>query len=323
MRVHANDGVSAQAKESLVEEGFKVTTDHVPQDRLQAYLNKEKVDVLLVRSATKVRQDLIDACPNLKLIGRGGVGMDNIDVVYARSKGLTVINTPASSSISVAELVMAHLFGMMRNLHKANRAMPNEGASRFKELKKECEKGSELRGKTLGVIGFGRIGQWTARYAIGVGMRVIYADHTATAEAIDLDIGGTSIRVPVKLVEIDELLKNSDAITIHVPAQKDGQPVMGEAELSKVKPGVVIVNTARGGCLDETALIKALSDGRVRAAAIDVFVNEPTPSAEILSSEDLSLSPHIGAATAEAQGRVGDELADQIISWRSTVTVNG
>ncbi|MBP6313556.1 MAG: D-2-hydroxyacid dehydrogenase [Flavobacteriales bacterium] len=323
MRVHANDGISAQAKESLAQEGFNVTTDHVPQDQLQAYLNKEKVDVLLVRSATKVRKDLIDACPSMKLIGRGGVGMDNIDVAYARDKGLTVINTPASSSISVAELVMAHLFSMMRNLHKANRSMPVEGASRFKELKKEYEKGSELRGKTLGVIGFGRIGQWTARYAIGAGMRVIYSDNTATAEAIDLEIGGTTIRVPVKLVELDELLKISDAISVHVPAQKDGQPVIGEAELTKVKPGVVIVNTARGGCVNEPALLKALSDGRVRAAAIDVFVNEPTPSAELLSAENLSLSPHIGAATAEAQSRVGDELADQIISWRSTVTVNG
>ena len=322
MRVHANDGVSAQAKESLVQEGFNVTTDHVPQDQLQEYLNKEKVDVLLVRSATKVRQDLIDTCPSVRLIGRGGVGMDNIDVAYARSKGLTVINTPASSSISVAELVMAHLFGMMRNLQKANRTMPAEGSSRFKELKKEYEKGNELRGKTLGVIGFGRIGQWTARYAIGVGMRVIYTDRTATAEAIDLEIGGTSIRVPVKLVSLDELLKVSDAITVHVPAQKDGLPVLGEAELKKVKPGVVIVNTARGGCVDETALVSALNDGRVRAAAIDVFVNEPTPCAEILSAQNISLSPHIGAATSEAQGRVGDELVDQIISWRSSVTVN-
>ena len=323
MRVHANDGVSAQAKDSLVKEGFKVTTDHVPQDQLEAYLNKEKVDVLLVRSATKVRKDLIDACPSMKLIGRGGVGMDNIDVAYARSKGRTVINTPASSSISVAELVMAHLFGMMRNLHKANRSMPVEGTTRFKELKKEYEKGSELRGKTLGVIGFGRIGKWTARYAIGAGMKVIYSDHSATAEAIDLEIGGTTVRVPVKLVEIDELLQRSDAITVHVPAQKDGQPVLGAAELAKVKPGVVIVNTARGGCVEEAALLNAMKDGRVRAAAIDVFEKEPTPSTEILTAENLSLSPHIGAATAEAQERIGDELADQIITWRSTVTVNG
>lgn len=321
MRVHANDGISAQAKNSLAEEGFKVTTDHVPQDQLIAYINQENIEVLLVRSATKVRRDLIDACPGLKLIGRGGVGMDNIDVAYAKDKGLQVINTPASSSISVAELVMAHLFGLMRNLHKANRRMPYEGRSKFKDLKKEYEKGSELRGKTLGVIGFGRIGQWTARYALGSGMRVIYVDNNATAEAIELEIGGTSVRVPVKMVSMAELLQQADAISLHVPAQKDGRPVLGTAELSAVKPGVVIVNTARGGSIDEDALLKAIKEGRVRGAALDVFVGEPEPREDLLCEPCLSLTPHIGAATAEAQGRVGDELADQIISWRSTVDV--
>lgn len=321
MRVHANDGISAQAKNSLAEEGFNVTTDHVPQDQLIAYINQENIEVLLVRSATKVRRDLIDACPQLKLIGRGGVGMDNIDVAYAKDKGLQVINTPASSSISVAELVMAHLFGLMRNLHKANRRMPAEGRSKFKDLKKEYEKGSELRGKTLGVIGFGRIGQWTARYALGSGMRVIYVDNNATAEAIELEIGGTSVRVPVKMVSMAELLQQADAISLHVPAQKDGRPVLGTAELAAVKPGVVIVNTARGGSIDEDALLKAIKEGRVRGAALDVFVGEPEPREDLLCEPCLSLTPHIGAATAEAQGRVGDELADQIISWRSTVDV--
>jgi len=321
MRVHANDGISAQAKNSLSEEGFKVTTDHVPQDQLIAHINKENIEVLLVRSATKVRRDLMDACPSLKLIGRGGVGLDNIDVAYAKDKGIPVINTPASSSISVAELVMAHLFSMMRNLHKANRTMPVEGRSKFKDLKKEYEKGFELRGKTLGVIGFGRIGQWTARYALGCGMRVIYVDNNATVEAIELEIGGHTVRVPVKMVSMTELLQQADAISLHVPAQKDGRAVLGSAELATVKPGVVIVNTARGGSVDEDALLGALKEGRVRAAALDVFVGEPEPREDLLTATNLSLSPHIGAATAEAQGRVGDELADQIISWRSTVDV--
>lgn len=321
MRVHANDGISAQAKNSLSEEGFKVTTDHVPQDQLIAYINKENIEVLLVRSATKVRRDLIDACPSVKLIGRGGVGLDNIDVAYAKDKGIPVINTPASSSISVAELVMAHLFSLMRNLHKANRTMPVEGRSKFKDLKKEYEKGFELRGKTLGVVGFGRIGQWTARYALGCGMRVIYVDNNATVEAIELEIGGHTVRVPVKMVSMTELLQQADAISLHVPAQKDGRAVLGAAELAAVKPGVVIVNTARGGSVDEDALLGALKEGRVRAAALDVFVGEPEPREDLLTAGNLSLSPHIGAATAEAQGRVGDELADQIISWRSTVDV--
>jgi D-3-phosphoglycerate dehydrogenase / 2-oxoglutarate reductase len=322
MRIHANDGISAQAKARLQEEGFNVTTEHVPQDQLAAFIAREHVDVLLVRSATKVRKDLIDACPSIKLVGRGGVGLDNIDVAYAKEKGIPVINTPASSSISVAELVIAHLTGLLRNLHLANRRMPGEGRGLFKELKKEYEKGTEVRGKTLGVIGFGRIGQWTARYALGLGMKVVYTDNHATAESLELEIGGQVVRVGVKLVTLDELLHLSDAISLHVPAQKDGQPVLGAEQLARVKPGVVIVNTARGGSIDEDALLAALNEGRVKAAALDVFTNEPTPREELLVHPGISLSPHIGAATAEAQGRVGDELADQIISWREQVTVD-
>lgn len=322
MRIHANDGIDANAKSRLAEEGFTITTDHVAQDQLVTFLNAERVDVLLVRSATKVRKDLIDACPGLKLIGRGGVGLDNIDVAHAQAKGIPVINTPASSSISVAELVMAHLFGLLRNLHESNRHMPSEGRTKFKDLKKACEKGSEVRGKTLGIVGFGRIGQWTARYALGCGMRVIYVDNHATAEAIELEVGGQTVRVGVKMVSIDELLEQADAISLHVPAQKDGSPVLGAAELARVKPGVVIVNTARGGSVDEDALLAALKEGRVKGAALDVFTNEPEPREDLLREPKLSLSPHIGAATSEAQGRVGAELADLIINWRDSVQVS-
>ncbi len=321
MRIHANDGISGSAKNRLQEEGFNVTTDHVPQDQLIAYINKENVEVLLVRSATKVRKDLMDTCPSVRLIGRGGVGLDNIDTAHARAKRIPVINTPASSSISVAELVMAHLTGLMRNLHLANRRMPNEGRTHFKELKKQYEKGSEVRGKTLGIIGFGRIGQWTARYALGAGMHVIYTDSHATAESLELEIGGQKLRVGVKLVSLDDLLAHSDAISLHVPAQTNGHPLLGAEELKKVKHGVVIVNTARGGSIDEEALLTALNDGRVKAAALDVFTNEPEPREELLKHPHISLSPHIGAATAEAQGRVGDELCDLIVAWRDQVTI--
>jgi len=322
MRIHANDGISAAAKGRLQEEGFNVTTEHVPQEQLAAYLNKEKVEVLLVRSATKARRDLIDACPGIKLIGRGGVGLDNIDVAHARSKNIPVVNTPASSSISVAELVIAHLFTLMRSLHKSNRRMAGEGRTKFKELKKEYEKGFELRGKTLGVIGFGRIGQWTARYALGCGMKVIYSDNHATADVLELEVGGVIVRVPVKMVSLDELLKQSDAVSLHVPAQKDGRPVLGKRELGLMKPGAVLVNTARGGSVDEDELLAAIKEGRLRGAALDVFLNEPEPRADLLAEPGLSLSPHIGAATAEAQGRVGDELVERILSWRSAATVS-
>ena len=321
-RVHANDGISSNGKQALTDAGFNVTTEFVPQDKLADYLNKEQVEVLLVRSATKVRKDLIDACPGLKLVGRGGVGMDNIDREYATNKRITVFNTPASSSISVAELVMAHLFALMRGLHESNRHMPTRGQGEFKELKKTYEKGFEMRGKTLGIIGFGRIGQWTARYALGNGMKVIYADHHATAEAIEMEVGGQTLRVPVKMVPLTELLAKADAISLHVPAQKDGAPVLGRGELALMKPGAVLVNTARGGSVDEDALLDALKSGKLRAAALDVFSNEPTPRADVLNHANISLTPHIGAATAEAQRRVGNELADIIIEHYARQSVD-
>jgi D-3-phosphoglycerate dehydrogenase / 2-oxoglutarate reductase len=322
LRIHANDGISQQARQSLVNEGYTVTTEHVPQEKLAEHINAAGIDVLLVRSATKVRKDLIDACPGLKLLGRGGVGLDNIDVPHARSKGIEVINTPGASSVSVAELVMAHLFTLMRNLHRANRRMPVEGGTTFKQLKKEYEKGTELRGKTLGIIGFGRIGRCTAAYALGCGMKVIYVDHSATTETIGLQIGGATVRVPVRLVDMPTLLAQSDAITLHVPAQKDGSAVIGEAEFLQMKQGVVLVNTARGGSIDEDALMNAIRSGRVRGAALDVFVNEPEPRADLLGMDQLSLSPHIGGATVEAQDRIGEELVDQIISWNSTADID-
>ncbi len=321
LRIHANDGISAQAQRSLENEGFTVTTNNVAQEALAGHINNEKVDVLLVRSATKVRKELMDQCPRLRMIGRGGVGLDNIDVAHAREKGIEVINTPGASSGSVAELVMAHLFTLIRDLHKSNRRMPTEGAATFKALKKEYEKGTELRGKTLGIIGFGRIGRCTAAYALGCGMKVIYLDRSATTESIALQIGGVNVRVPVRLVDMDTLLAQSDAITLHVPAQADGSAMIGAAEFARMKNGVVLVNTARGGTVDEDALIEAIKSGKVRGAALDVFVNEPTPRADILAMDQISLSPHIGGATVEAQDRIGDELVDQIISWHSTADV--
>ncbi|MBP9080135.1 MAG: D-2-hydroxyacid dehydrogenase [Flavobacteriales bacterium] len=321
MRVHANDGISKEGKQLLEEQEFTVTTDHVPQEMLAAYLNAEKVDALLVRSATKVRKDLIDACPGMKLIGRGGVGMDNIDVAYAQSKGRRVVNTPASSSISVAELVMAHLFSLMRDLHKANRRMPAEGHTAFKAMKKEYGSGTELRGKTLGIVGLGRIGRWVARYAVGAGMKVIYTDHHAQVDFLELELNGETHRVGIKMVPMAELLAKSDAITIHVNQKSDGEAVLGEAEFALMKPGLVLVNTARGAAIDEKALIAALHSGRVKAAGLDVFNNEPAPNPALLALPNVSLSPHIGAATLEAQDRIGQELAELLTAWRDEVTV--
>lgn len=312
-KILANDGISAEGIEKLNRAGFQVITETVAQEALADAINQKGYEVLLVRSATKVRQDLIDACPGLKMIGRGGVGMDNIDVEYARSKGIEVVNTPAASSQSVAELVMAHLFNLARFVHDSNRRMPVNGASEFAALKKKYAKGVELRGKTMGIVGFGRIGQSVARYALGCGMKVIVSDKYNQDTYIDVQIqGAPTVKVKVQKAELDEVLAQSDFLTLHVPAQTEGA-LIGAEEFTKMKDGVRLVNAARGGVVDEDALLAAIESGKVSYAALDVFVNEPTPRADLLTNERISVTPHIGAATVEAQGRIGEELADLII----------
>jgi D-3-phosphoglycerate dehydrogenase / 2-oxoglutarate reductase len=313
MKVLANDGVSQSGIDALEKAGFEVSTTTVAQEQLENYINENQISVLLVRSATTVRQDLIDACPNLKIIGRGGVGMDNIDVEYARNKGLDVINTPAASSSSVAELVFAHLYGGVRYLYDSNRNMPLDGDTKFKVLKKNYAKGSELRGKTLGVIGFGRIGQEVAKIGLGVGMKVIASDLYVPNATIKVDFfDGQFINIEIETESIDNILEQSDFISMHVPAQKEY--VIGKDQINKMKNGVGLVNAARGGVIDEVALINALESGKISFAGLDTFENEPTPAIQVLMNGRLSLTPHIGAATNEAQDRIGTELATQIIS---------
>lgn len=313
MKVLANDGISKSGIDALEKADFEVLTVHVAQEQLQNYINEHNVEVLLVRSATKVRKDIIDNCPSLKIIGRGGVGMDNIDVEYAVKKGLEVINTPAASSGSVAELVFAHLFSGVRFLHDSNRNMPLDGDTKFNQLKKNYGGGRELRGKTLGIIGFGRIGREVAKIALGCGMKVIASDQKVGEADITLSFyDGQEVTLKVKTAPIDKLIKHSDFISLHVPSQSGY--LIGKEEISKMKDGVGIVNTARGGILNEKALLQAIEEGKVSFAALDVFENEPTPSIKVLMNDAISLTPHIGAATDEAQDRIGIELAEQIIN---------
>jgi len=317
MKVLANDGIAASGKVALEKEGFTVVTDTVEQDHLIDAINENEYEVILVRSATKIRTDIIDACPSIKMIGRGGVGMDNIDVDYARSRGIEVFNTPAASSESVAELVMAHLFGAVRFLYDSNRKMPQNGTTDFKSLKKAYAGGIELRGKILGIVGFGRIGRALASYAIGCGMNVITCDRSEGTAQLDLQIQGQTISIDVEKVEMNDLLKRSDLISLHVPGS--GEALIGEAEFEIMKEGAIIANAARGGVVDEDALINALNSGKIAHAALDVFVNEPQPRSDLLAHPKVSLSPHIGAATAEAQERIGTEIADNIIAYYSRV----
>ncbi|MDC3181932.1 D-2-hydroxyacid dehydrogenase [Flavobacteriaceae bacterium] len=311
MNVLANDGISNSGVEELKKSGFNIITTNVAQEQLENYINKEDISVILVRSATTVRKELIDKCPGLKIIGRGGVGMDNIDVEYARSKNISVINTPAASSSSVAELVFAHLYSGVRFLHESNRSMPLDGDSNFKKLKKAYAKGVELRGKTLGIIGFGRIGRETAKIAIGVGMNVLAYDKFFSDTTLELEfMGGKSINIDIKISKFDDLLKKSDFISLHVPAQKNY--VIDKNQFELMKDGVGLINAARGGVVNEVELVNALDSGKVSFAGLDTFENEPKPEIKLLMHPRISLTPHIGAATNEAQDRIGIELAQQI-----------
>ena len=311
MKILANDGLSQSGIDALTQSGFEVLTINVAQEQLADYINQNNIVGLLVRSATTARKELIDACPGLKLIGRGGVGMDNIDVDYAKSKGIHVINTPAASSASVAELVFAHLYGGVRFLYNSNRNMPLEGEANFKGLKKAYAKGVELRGKTLGIIGFGRIGQEVAKIGLGVGMKIIASDKFIEQANITVALStGDQIEVTIKTESFDRLIAESDFISLHVPAQKSY--VIDAAVLAKMKEGAGIINAARGGVIDEVALVDALDSGKLSFAALDTFENEPKPEIKLLMHDKISLTPHIGAATLEAQDRIGEELASQI-----------
>ena len=311
MKILANDGISALGKQLLEEAGYTVITEKVAQENLATAVNEQGIEIVLVRSATTVRKEVIDTCPGLKLIGRGGVGMDNIDVAYAREKGLTVINTPASSSQSVAELVMGQLFSLSRFLHDS---FKNMETGDFSTLKKNYAKGVELRGKTLGIIGFGRIGQSLASYALGVGMDVIAIDNSEKNIEIPVKVGNQEVIIKITTqTDLKSALNKLDYISIHVPKQADGSAVISSSEFALMKKGVRIANAARGGVINETELIEALNNGTVSACALDVFENEPNPRKDLLSHPKIACTPHIGAATVEAQDRIGEELAELII----------
>jgi len=313
IKILANDGIHPDGQLLLEEAGFQVDTEKVDQADLPDVL--PNYDVICVRSATKVRQDLIDACPNLKIIARGGVGLDNIDVEYARSKNIKVYNTPKASSRAVAELAFGHMLSLARHLNWSNRVMPEKGDSEFKAIKKATS-GFQLNGKTLGIIGFGRIGQEAAKIGLGFGMKVMPCDLVVNHADIDINVFKSkdlSLTVPLETSKWDEVLAKSDFITLHVPG--GAKPLIGKEEIAKMKNGAIVINTARGGTIDEDALLEGLESGKLAGAGLDVFVGEPTPRKELLNHPKISLSAHIGGQTAEAQSAIGMELAEQIIEF--------
>lgn len=316
-KILANDGIDATGKKMLEAAGFTVDTNKIPQEELAQKL--QTYDAIIVRSATKVRKDLIDACPGLKLIGRGGVGMDNIDVAYAKNKGIAVINTPASSSISVAELVFAHIFTGTRFLQVTNRVMPDKGDTEFGNLKKKASNGIELKGKTMGVYGFGRIGQEVAKIAVGLGMKVLVFDPYVNTVDLSLELPAlgqnSRIKLTINTVNEESVIAHADFITFHVPFNEGDKAIIDAARMSKMKKGVGLINCSRGGVISEIDLLANLNSGHVAFAGLDVFEKEPPVNMEILKHPHVSLSPHIGGSTQEAQNRIGIELAEKVIEY--------
>lgn len=313
MKILANDGISKGGETALKDAGFELLEHKVAQDHLADFINENNVNVLLVRSATKVKKDLIDRCPSLKIVGRGGIGMDNIDVEYAIEKGLYVINTPTASSKSVAELVFGHFFSLARFLHESNRLMPLEGDTHFNAMKKSFSNACELSGKTLGVIGFGSIGQEVVKIGISLGMKIKVLTRKPRTEVLKLDFfDGQSVHFEITSNnDTDAFLREAEFISINTP--KTTEYIIDTPQFEKMKDGVFIVNTARGGVLNEVALVDYIENGKVAGAALDVFENEPNPELILLMNPNLSLSPHIGGNTVDAQEKIGIELAEQII----------
>ncbi len=312
MKILANDGISKAGENLLIETGNQLVEAKVSQEHLADFINENQIEVLLVRSATKVRKELIDLCPSLKIIGRGGVGMDNIDVEYVIDKGISVINTPNASSRSVAEMVFAHFFSLARFLHESNRMMPLEGETNFNNLKKSYSKAVELEGKTLGIIGFGGIGKEVVKIGISLGMKIKVLTRNPKTETITLDFfDGQKLNFEISSDnDMDKFLKDTDFISINTP--KTNEYILDTPQFEKMKNGVFIVNTARGGVINEVALLDFIESGKVAGAALDVFENEPNPELSILMNPHLSLSPHLGGNTLDAQEKIGIELATQI-----------
>lgn len=312
-RILINDGIHPTGEKMLKEAGHEVVNEHLSAEILDSKLSE--FDAICVRSATKVRTGLIDKCPNLKIIARGGVGLDNIDVAYAKSKGIEVYNTPAASTRSVAELAITHMLNIARGLNQSNRMMPIKGDSEFKALKKSYSKGVELEGKNLGIIGFGRIGQELASIGLGMGMNILPVDKKELGTPVEICVGPKHLNLKhtVNICSIDQMLEEADFISLHVPSTD--KPILGESEMSKMKNQVIVVNTARGGAIDEDALLAAIANGKIKGAGLDVFVNEPNPRKDVLDNSSSSFSPHIGASTLEAQEKIGIELANQINNY--------
>ena len=315
MKVLAINGISNSGKTTLEENGFEVIETKVAQEQIENYINKNEIDAVLVGNTTEIQQELIDACPTLKLIGSNAVS-NNIDNQYAQDQGLHVIQANEATANAKAELVFAHLFGIARYLHQANREMPLEGDMNFNMLQKHFSSGTELKGKTLGIIGFDVVGREVAKIALAVGMKVLATNTQSGDTIINIPFyNGQFINIDVETETAAEIITQADFISIHTDASEGY--TLGKAQFEKMKKGMGIVNISEPGTIDEVALINAIKDQTVKYAGLDVFENQPTPEMQLLMNPELSLTPNIGGNSLESEERIGAELASQIVKLLS------
>ncbi|CAM1353909.1 NAD(P)-dependent oxidoreductase [Tenacibaculum insulae] len=314
MRILATDGISESGKATLENAGFEVIITKVAQEQLENFINDEEINAIIIKNNTQIHTELIDNCPTLKLIANASTNNDNIDVIYAEECGLQIVNIADASANAVAELVFAHLLGMARFLHQANREMPLEGDMSFNSLKKQFANGTELRGKTIGIIGMDAEGQQVAKVALGLGMKVLAYDvNYDNSITIPVDFyNGQVIDIEIDVISSDELFKEAHFISLHLSAQENH--VIGAKEFDKMKDGVGFINVAQSGLVDEIALVNAIESGKVKYAGLDSFENQPKPEIQLLMNPNLSLSPNIASYTVEAQHKIGTELANKIIN---------
>lgn len=314
MKILANDGISKEGIQLLEQNGFEVLTTKVAQEQVAAYIQKNEINGLLVRNATKVTKELIDQCSTLQLIGRLGIDMSNVEVDHALSKGIAVMDTPNATNVAIAEMVFAHLFSGARFLHDANRNMPLDGDSNFKGLTKAYSNGVELKGKTIGIVGFDAAAKEVAKIALGLGMKVLAYDETTTINTIKVDFfDGQSLMFTIPTQTLEEVLKKSDFITFHCTGS-EYKYMISETQLKMMKENVGLINVTQEGVINEVALLSGLEEDKILFAGLDVFEEEPTPAVQVLMHPKLSLTPHIATATVEAQDRMSIEMAEKIIA---------
>ena len=315
MKVLAINSISASGIDTLEKGGFEVIQTNVAQEQLENYINNHNIDILLIGNNTHIQQELIDACPSLKLIGCHTI-TDNIDVQYAQDQGIQIIEATEATANAKAELVFAHLFGTARFLHQSNREMPLEGDMNFNMLQKHFSQGTELRGKTLGIIGFDTVGREVAKIALAIGMKVIATKTQTNDTIVNIPFyNGQFVNIEVETDTVTEIIKQADFISVHADAS-DGY-VLGKDQFDNMKKGMGIINVSQPGTIDEVALVDAIKNQIVKYAGLDVFENQPNPEIQLLMNPELSLTPNIGATTIEADDRIGVELANQIVTLLS------